>query len=309
MASTQTDICNLSLSLLGDERLQFTDIDVAPSTKITRQCLLHYDTTLEEVTRLHTWNCSKKRTELASTESGDNPQSVTPFDAGDTTWNTDLIFVDTFNGAPRYSEDGTTSSTKIGSYNGATWELIDESSNIDYTNPETGLEFPQTGWVVGLGTTPAPEVNLNSFFNWDTFAKIPNDSIRLITLSNNRTFYRMLRFTVDWQVEGDFILSNSSAMLLLYQIIPPIAEMDALFLRAFYTALAIKLAIPLTGDRKIRQELQAEFEQIIMPEARRVNGFEGYEHPVVDSEFLEATITPTTGIETWQALSVGDLPM
>jgi len=196
--------------------MQLTDVDT-DGDKVARQCLLHYDITLEEITRLHTWNCSKKRDELTVT---------------------------------------------------------------DYTE-----------------------------HHWDSQADIPTDSIRVIGITNNNTFYRMLRFNTDWAIEGSLILSNSSEMFALYQKIPDIADMDALFLRAFYTALAIKIAIPLTGDRKIRQELMAEFEQIIMPEARRVNGFEGYEHPVVDSEWLEATITPTTGIETWQALSVGDLPL
>jgi hypothetical protein len=216
MAISKTDVCNMALSLIGDERFQLADFDT-DTGKSKRQCALHYDTTLEEVTRLHSWNCSKKRDELTVTA---------------------------------YTE-----------------------------------HF------------------------WDNQATIPSDSIRILTLTNDDTFYRMLRFNTDWAIEGGLILSNSSGMFILYQKIPTIDEMDSLFLRAFYTSLAVKLSIPLTGDRKIRSDLLAEFEQIIMPEARRVNGFEGYEHPVVDSEWLEATITPTTGLETWQALSVGDLPL
>jgi hypothetical protein len=211
MAISKTDVCNMALSLIGDERFQLADFDT-DTGKTKRQCALHYDTTLEEVTRLHSWNCSKKRDELTVTE---------------------------------YTE-----------------------------------HF------------------------WDNQATIPADSIRILTLTNNDTFYRMLRFNTDWAIEGGLILSNSSGMFILYQKIPTIDEMDSLFLRAFYTSLAVKLSIPLTGDRKIRSDLLAEFEQIIMPEARRVNGFEGYEHPVVDSEWLEATYTSTGSVgASWPPIS------
>jgi len=217
MATTKTDICNLALSLLGDERLQFTNVDVSPSTKVTRQCLLHYDLTLDEITRLHTWNCTKKRDELTVT---------------------------------------------------------------DYTE-----------------------------FGWDKQATLPADCIRPLELEDSDNHYRYLSLNSEWVIEGRTVLSNSSENFLLYQAVPSIANMDGLFLQAFYTILAIKLCIPLTGKRDIRNDLMLELNQVILPEARRVNGFEGYERPVVDSEWLEATMMSGGGLEGWQARSVGDIPM
>jgi len=216
MATTKTDICNMALSLLGNERLQLTDVDT-DGDKAARQCLLHYDATLDEVTRLHTWNCGVKR---------------------------------------------------------------DEITTSDYTE-----------------------------FGWDKQATLPTDCIRPLELSDTDTFYRVFIFNIEWEISGRLVLSNVGENFLKYVAVPVIADMDSLFMKAFYTALAIKLAIPITGEREIRKELMAEFEQIIMPEARRTNGFEGYELPWIDSEWLEATATPTSGSSAWQALSVGDIPM
>ena len=193
------------------------DVDT-DNTAISRQFLLHYDQTLEETVRLHTWNCTKKRDELTTSD---------------------------------YTEHG-----------------------------------------------------------WEKQATIPADCVRLIALTNTDSFYRWLVPNVEWTVEGSLILSNDSDNYLLYQAVPTVANMDALFAKAFYYMLAIKVAVPISGDRQIRQELMLELERVILPEARRVNGFEGYESNVIDSEWLEATYTPTTGgLTTWQALSVGDIPM
>jgi hypothetical protein len=220
MAITKTDIYNLAVSLIGDTRLQLSGSDTVDTVNNsnTRLFNLHYDQTLEELTRLHTWNCSKKRDELTTSD---------------------------------YTEHG-----------------------------------------------------------WDKQATIPADAIRLIALTNTDSFYRWLRPQVEWVIEGDLILSNDADNYLLYQKIPELADMDSLFVRALYTLIASKIIVGIGSKATSRQELLIEFEQVIMPEARRVNGFEGYEAPLIDSEWLEATNTPTTGgLTTWQALSVGDIPM
>lgn len=220
MAVTKTDIYNLAVSLIGDTALQLVSPDTVDTVdnSETRLFNLHYDQSLEELTRMHTWNCSKKRDELTTSD---------------------------------YTEHG-----------------------------------------------------------WEKQATIPSDAIRLIALTNTDSFYRWLRPNVEWTIEGGLILSNESDNYLLYQKIPDLADMDALFVRALYTLIAVKIIVGIGSKSATRNELLAEFEQVIMPEARRVNGFEGYENPLIDSEWLEATYTPTTGgLTTWQALSVGDIPM
>lgn len=206
-APTKTEICNLALSLIGDERLQLTDVDT-DGTKSADQCLLHYDRTLEELVRMHTWNCSKARDQL------------------------------------------TTSA---------------------YTEHE-----------------------------WDFSAPLPSDSIRPLVLVSDDSSWNYFRYSIDWVVEGSNILTNYEDPYLLYIKTPAFADMDSLFLQAFYTLLAAKIAIPLTGDRNIRGDLLAEFMQVIMPEARRVNSFEGKDEQPIQSDWLNATLVSSSSLsDSW----------
>ena len=50
----------------------------------------------------------------------------------------------------------------------------------------------------------------------------------------------------------------------------------------------------ITGDRSLSLNLLEEFNRVIMPEARRVNGAERLDPPTVDSEWLEATYTSSS---------------
>jgi hypothetical protein len=62
--------------------------------------------------------------------------------------------------------------------------------------------------------------------------------------------------------------------------------------------LAAKLAYPLTENRVLTNDLIQELEQVVLPDARRVNSFEGREAPVIDSEWLEATYAGGSGAHT-----------
>lgn len=66
MAFGKVDICNLALQMLGEETIG--SIDEKPKGEV---CAVFYDHTVEEVLRLHDWNCARARTELA-------PLSETP---------------------------------------------------------------------------------------------------------------------------------------------------------------------------------------------------------------------------------------
>ena len=198
MATTKTHICNFALSLIGDTRSQLTDVDT-DTTSIARQCLLHYEQTLHELVRMHTWNCAKGRAVL---------------------------------------------------------------STSDASEPAMG---------------------------WSKQATLPENCIRANFLSPDSSTSQFYRPEVDWVVEGRTLYCNHSAAFLLYEKEPTVAHMDALFIRAFYTFLGSKLAKPLMGDDALGLSLLNQFESDILPEARRVNGFEGSEPAVVDSEWLDAT--------------------
>lgn len=204
MALTKTQICNMALSKIGDTRAQLTDVDTE-NTSISRQCLLHYEQTLHELVRMHSWNCTKARVKL-----------------------------------------------------------------------------------VDSGSTP--------LFGWSYEFDFPADCLRPLALTNTDATDRFLKPQVEWNVEGRTVLCNHADVWLIYIKEPAPADMDSLFAQAFYTFLASKLAKPIAGDAQLGMAIYNDFLNVVMPEARRVNSFEGYDAPVVDSTWLEATITSPSAL-------------
>jgi len=120
--------------------------------------------------------------------------------------------------------------------------------------------------------------------------QLPVDFVRTLEVtSTESTQYEDRYRQFDWRVEGLTILTNEEKLFLKYvKYIEDPNEMDALFMRCFYTALAEKLAIPLTEDEALKNSITGEIESVILPEARSVNAQEGYEHPVVESDLLDS---------------------
>lgn len=215
MALTKTKICNMALSKIGDTRAQLTDVDTE-DTSISRQCLLHYEQTLHELVRMHSWNCTKERAKLLDS-----------------------------------------------------------------------------------GNTPT--------FGWEYEFDLPIDCIRPIALTNTDNASSFLKPNIEWSVEERTILCNHEDVWLLYIKEPTASDMDSLFAQAFYTFLASKIAKPIAGDAQLGMQIYNDFINVVMPEARRVNSFEGYEAPIVDSAWLEATITsPSTLGSSWPPFAQSD---
>jgi hypothetical protein len=218
MALTKTILCNLALSKIGNERVQLADFDT-DTGKIKDQCDLHYEPTLHELVRMHSWGCTKERVQL-----------------------------------------------------------------------------------VDSGNTPT--------FGWEYEFDLPADCLRPLFLVPTEEATSVFKPNIDWTVEGRTVLANQEDVWLLYIKEPAPADMDSLFASAFYTLLASKLAVPIAGDQQLYQTILNEFMSVVMPEARRVNAFEGKESPVIDSDWLEATFVstgslgsswPPFGSATWES--------
>jgi len=125
-------------------------------------------------------------------------------------------------------------------------------------------------------------------FGFEYMYGLPSDCVRVESIATERDI-TSVRYINEFSVEGQAIHTNCEKGYLLYFGLPEIYQMDSLFREAFTTLLACNISIPITGDIKMSKLLLQQFNEIIMPEARRVNGFEGNRLPVVDSEFLEAT--------------------
>lgn len=109
---------------------------------------------------------------------------------------------------------------------------------------------------------------------WEYQATMPTDWLRALRLDYTSTAYRILRYNIEWVIENGVLLTNFTDPYLTFMKEPTPAKMDSLYVQALYTLLASKLAVPVAGDKDRKRELLDEFYSIILPEARRVDGFE-----------------------------------
>ena len=203
MSLTKTKLCNLALSKLGSDRLLLSDFD-NDSGVLKETVDLHYDTTLEELVRMHRWNCCTSRSKLTNS------------------------------------------------------------------------------------TTTDPKVPL---FEYKEQHSLPANFVRAIYVSDTDEVFEYGRSRVNYIIDSNKLLSNCPNIWMHYDRVPSVSEMDALFVQAFATLLAARLAVSITGSRDLYLSLLEEFNTVIMPEARRVNAFDNRELPLVDSAWLEATYT------------------
>ena len=168
-------------------------------------------------------------------------------------------------------------------------------------------------WNCAMSRVQLAEDTSSPAFGWDNQFPLPADCVRPLELFRQSSSERFIRESVEWVVEGRNILTNYDTVYLKYiKYLTDPNTMDELFIRTLYTQLAIKLAYPLTEDQQLVRILEDEMNSIIMPEARRVNSFEGHINPSVDSEWIEATYTSnsayTSSFPPFASSSYGTLP-
>jgi len=148
-------------------------------------------------------------------------------------------------------------------------------------------------------------------FGWDYSYPLPADCIRPLELRSYSSS-REHKLLDEWQVVGRNLYTNISDAYLIYvKYVTDPNLMSPLFVRALYTGLASKLAYVLTEDKNLVAALENELSQVIMPEAKRINAFEGLTFPTVDSEWIQATYTIGSmweGARGFAQENYGDLP-
>ena len=146
-------------------------------------------------------------------------------------------------------------------------------------------------------------------FGWDYSYPLPADCIRPMELRSYST-NEYFRMKDEWNVVGRNIYTNAADAYLVYvKYTTDPNQMTPLFIRALYTGLASKLAYPLTEDKNLVASLENELSQVIMPEARRTNAFEGNEFPRVDSEWIQASFSNIWDVyKKFDQENYGDLP-
>ena len=251
---------------------------------------------------MHTWNCCKKRTQLGAFEINIAIGSTITAQGG---FSGDLSATGTdSNGRPTYTTgtsatngyvnlvyDDTNSrwSLTLG-YGGGNQAPITLSSTT--YNPNGDYNSGSSAATGATITVVKPD------FEYDYSFRIPSDAQRSVYLTDTSSSYRYAKPNFAWKREGNSILTDFTPIYMCYEAIPDTTDFDPLFGNAFTSYLAYKLAMPITGDKDLAVLLLQDFQQIVLPEARRINGFERNETPTLDSEWLEATYTSASSSVT-----------
>lgn len=113
-------------------------------------------------------------------------------------------------------------------------------------------------------------------FGFDFRYRIPADSLRIIDVLDSQS-----RVVQEWELEGQFILTDTDAPLFIRYIATSNDpnEWDALMVSAVAARLAVELAEPLTQDTGKRNLLLAEY-QNTMRQARNASAQEGSGQPL-----------------------------
>ena len=132
-------------------------------------------------------------------------------------------------------------------------------------------------------------------FEYDNYYQLPVDFLKIVRVNDGIEYDR-------YAIEGDRLLSSDDNINLIY-IANPLADpnqggvgkLDPLCIEAIYYRLAIKIAIPLTDDTRLRDELRGYYLREVVPNARYMDSIENDERIPDDSGWINARQASTNG--------------
>ena len=113
---------------------------------------------------------------------------------------------------------------------------------------------------------------------------LPIDFIRVINLYSSTEGYDD---GTEWSIESGEVLTNYDAAYLKYIAKPQdVSMLDPLAQQAVICNLAMKLAVPMQLDEKLKNNLLTELQTIILPAARSIDTIENKNWDNEESNFL-----------------------
>ena len=210
-------------------------------------------------------------------------------------------------------DDNVWSTTQTIEYVTDRWIIYTKnSSNVKTAiieNVTTETVPPLSGWTtVSAYASTVTEMEVKEFRpqpTWEHRFQLPDNCVRVIYVTNTKAVNERVIPNVYWEMDEDAIMCNEPDIYIRFNRLISLhkydtlgkktrGEHDSIFREAFITLLAAKLATGILNDRQLEEKLLNEFYNVHIPEAKRVNGFERNDMPVVDSEWLEATYTSNT---------------
>lgn len=319
---TQTDIANLALTKIGESLID--DIDDADD-KNSRKAKLHYVPALKEVLRAHFWGFAmvmahgipangygETHIEISGSFTVDGDTVAMPWlylseieSAGYPTWRSTheefpaiiYLYVD---GAPEgqarffFQGPGDSGVVPVGQWVSALFDLA--------TMPGPG---GATGWepfdLEPSGAAGSPTIRLvdpaDQVLGWEAAFSLPADFLKLRrVLTTDAVVIDRFDFR---RVEGSacIVAGDHAAISLEYvQFLDEPDAYDPLFLQAFVTLLASRLARAITGDEKLESQLLATYEQLALSAARTADAHDSQSnenHPL--KELLAGNLLGSRG--------------
>lgn len=261
---TATDLANLALSKIGEPMIEdITDT----GDRVARLALLHYEPTLREVLRAHFWGFA-----MVVTSPDAAVHRFLTFDVLGNGVLINMSYTGLYGGHPSWSSTGVIYSgggSASGYYlyvDGANWKMektgtgvsvaIAAKTSNDPTDADWGASIlavaanPElAGWVTGFIVPPG----MMKLFRVMTpeGAKIDDFAVRRVTTSR-----------------CVLVGSYDSILLEYVSFVDDPDSFDPLFVEAFVTLLASKLARAVTGSEAMEAELRQIYETNALPTAR-----------------------------------------
>jgi len=125
-------------------------------------------------------------------------------------------------------------------------------------------------------------------FGWEKQYQLPSDYLRMLQLNGWEAGEDPSR----WEIEGRLLLTDQTEVEVKYIYRNTDAsQYDPIFVQALACKLAAALAKEISGSSTISQEQLQEYERVIGPIARRIDGHESrpkVKLPWVESELVKA---------------------
>jgi len=320
ISSTKEQLCNMALSKIGNNRSFLTNFDTDTGT-VADLCRLYFDYCIQLLSRMHDWSVTVSYSRLPIRQflvtfknsgfpdmveqvyqckpfMGISPADYAVQDAGSDASDPD---------------DNVWSTTQTIEYVTDRWIIYTKNSGGVKTaiieNVTTETVPPLSGWTtVSAYASTATASEVKEFRpqpTWQHRFQTPDNCVRVIYVTNTQAANERVIPNVYWEMDEDGIVCNEPDIYIRFNRLISLhkydtlgkktrGEHDSIFREAFITLLASKLATGILNDRQLEEKLLNEFYNVHIPEAKRVNGFERNDMPVVDSEWLEATYTSNT---------------
>lgn len=132
---------------------------------------------------------------------------------------------------------------------------------------------------------------------WELYDQYASDSSSRVWYSEGQLDKTNVSPEDHWDVEGDELLTDREENIYIRYVaqVKETGYFNPAFVNCLATRLAAELAIKLAKSKTMRTELLAELEQVLLPEARRLNAIEGHKRPHRDQQPLDE------GNFSWQA--------